>query len=403
MKILFVYPPSSYLNHSMFKHFTYFAETIDLVSKKYSHISVLDCAVEMKNRNQIYEQFRNADRLILLIEPYNIRQSLELMEIYKFMTKTGRTIVYGTAAALVPNYLSMRPEVDFVIANGNFAEAILHVLDSGRLPVTPQDKIINIEVEHHTWGCSLDTNVPLDLYKYWGNGMFEFTVQVGCPFHCSFCSEKILFPTGKGAVFAQRPVEEIISMLKRIRASYSSVYFSATTFTYDREWVTKLCKRIIEEDCIVPWRSDTRVDCLDEELLLLMKKAGLCQLSLGIETFEDGLLKRVNKHQTMDRIMETIHLCKETGVNVKALLILGLPGQTSEEVLRTQELVEKLEIPYRWKEYSPISELHRKDVRKEDVTEELDSFSRNTFLANSIEGISTEKYMQLLFPEGYVR
>ena len=126
-------------------------------------------------------------------------------------------------------------------------------------------------------------------------------------------------------------------------------------------------------------------------------------MSLGIETFEDGLLKRVNKHQTMDRIMETIHLCKETGVNVKALLILGLPGQTSEEVLRTQELVEKLEIPYRWKEYSPISELHRKDVRKEDVTEELDSFSRNPFLANSIEGISTEKYMQLLFPEGYVR
>ena len=71
----------------MFKHFTYFAETIDLVSKKYSHISVLDCAVEMKNRNQIYEQFRNADRLILLIEPYNIKQSLELMEIYKFITK----------------------------------------------------------------------------------------------------------------------------------------------------------------------------------------------------------------------------------------------------------------------------------------------------------------------------
>ena len=95
MKILFVYPPSSYLNHSMFKHFTYFAETIDLVSKKYSHISVLDCAVEMKNRNQIYEQFRNADRLILLIEPYNIRQSLELMEIYKFMTKTQQCMKTG--------------------------------------------------------------------------------------------------------------------------------------------------------------------------------------------------------------------------------------------------------------------------------------------------------------------
>ena len=87
----------------------------------------------------------------------------------------------------------------------------------------------------------------------------------------------------------------------------------------------------------------------------------------------------------------------------KSTAYTGASGTDIGGSVKNAELVEKLEIPYRWKEYSPISELHRKDVRKEDVTEELDSFSRNTFLANSIEGISTEKYMQLLFPEGYVR
>lgn len=56
MNILFIYPPSVYLNHSMFKHFTYFAETVNLVANSGYDVSVLDCGIELFDRRTIYRR-----------------------------------------------------------------------------------------------------------------------------------------------------------------------------------------------------------------------------------------------------------------------------------------------------------------------------------------------------------
>lgn len=406
MKIVFLYPPSPYLNHSMFKHFTYFSETIDIISRTYSDVHVVDCAVELKNRNDLYEEFYGVDFLITLVEPYNIKIAIELMEICKFISPSCKTITFGTASALIPNYLSKQKVIDYIIANGEFAPGILSILNKqdGHMSFI-ENRVVDVHVENgkHTWGCALNADVPIDKYKFWGRRMFEFTVQVGCPYNCSFCSEKILFKSSKYCKFEHRPVDEIIDILKHIKGQFTSVYFSATTFTFDRNWVLELCNRMIDDDCIVPWRTDTRANCLDREMIKTMKKAGLTQLSLGIESLEDRVLASVNKAQTSKSIIDTIKLCKENEVAIKALLILGIPGQTAQDVLSTQRIIEELGIPYRWKEYSPIKELYLMDKDNKDLSPVLEQFSRGTFKANSIPGLSTEDYMNLLFPRGYIR
>lgn len=400
MKVVFLYPPSQYLNHSMFKHFTYFAETIEIISRYINDIEILDCAVEMKSRDEIYASFRNADYLISLVEPYNIFVANELFSICKDVNEKCRIIVYGTAPVLFPNYFFKNIFIDNVISNGNFAEGILNVIIGKN-----NNKMIKplLEKGKHIWGNSLDSRAPLDLYKRWGDGMYEFTVQVGCPYNCSFCSEKILFGEKKGLYFEHRPIEDMIKILSRVKSVYNSVYFSATTFTYDKEWVYELCEEMVNNNCVIPWRSDTRIDCIDEKLLISMKAAGVKQLSIGIESLSDDLLKQVNKGQKRDSIIETVNLCKEKGVNVKALLILGIPGQTADDVYDTQGLIEKMGIPYRWKEYSPIRELHEEDVLGMDISSKIGCFSRHTYNAKSIEGLSPEEYMSLLFPRGYKR
>ncbi len=405
MRLLFMYPPSPYLNHSMFKHYTYFAETIHLVSKWYPQLTVMDCAVEMKSRNEIYDAFRVNDILVLLVEPYNIHTALSLAEIFKDIQPKGKTILYGTAAVLVANFLSQYKQVDNVIANGNFVDGIVNItrcIENGQ----KSNAIIQYpqgDPAERTWGCSLDAPVPLDRYRYFGSKMFEFTVQVGCPYQCSFCSEKLLFPKSSKLLYAQRPVNEIVSIMERVKGHFDSVYFSATTLTYDRDWIIAICEELTKRNCIIPWRSDTRVDCLDPELLQIMKKSGLKSLSLGVESFEDHLLQSVNKRQSAKTVLDQIVMCQENGVDVKALLILGLPGQTAEDVLHTQHMVEKLGISYRWKEYSPIRELYLADRKGDDIALFIDSFSRSSYRANSIPGLTAQQYMSLLFPHGYVR
>lgn len=388
----------------MFKHFTYFSETVDIIEKKYGNVTAMDCAVEIKSREEIYAAFGNHDVLIMLVEPYNVRTALSLMRISKNVNPAICTIVYGTAATLISNYFSKKEEIDVIVANGEFTTNISALIgrleDNKSLP-----KYIKLPTNalDHEWGCALDAPVPLDLYRYYGNKMFEFTVQVGCPFNCSFCSEKLLFPSDNGSVFLHRPVNEIVNILRRIKGGYDTVYFSATTFTYDREWVLEICDMLLSCDCVLPWRSDTRINKLDEELIIKMKQAGMKQLSLGVESFENNLLESVNKKQNADEIIDTIKMCKNNNVDVKALLILGLPGQTIDDVIHTQEMIAKLGIQYRWKEYSPIKELYIKDKRGESIEEELEQFERMEFQTRSIIGLTPDKYMELLFPKGYVR
>lgn len=401
MKIVFLYPPSQYLNHSMFKHFTYFAETIEIVSRYIKNIEILDCAVEMKSRDEIYASFRSADYLLSLVEPYNILAARELFSICKDVNENCKIIVYGTAPVLFPNYFLGIKEIDNIISNGNFAEGILSIVcgESNNI------RIIHpvLKEGRHMWGNALKSGAPLDLYKHWGKGMFEFTVQVGCPYNCSFCSEKVIFGVPKEYYFEQRPVKDMVNILNSIKNEFNSVYFSATTFTYDKDWVNELCEEMVKNKCIIPWRSDTRIDCIDEKILVSMKKSGVKQLSIGIESLSNDLLKKVNKGQRRENIIDKVNLCKENGVNVKALLILGIPGQTAEDVYDTQALIEEMAIPYRWKEYSPIRELHEIDIKGIDISDKINIFSRHTYNVNSIPGLSSAEYMSLLFPEGYVR
>ena len=86
-KILFLYPPTVYANHSMFKHFTYFGETIDVISRYCKNISVLDCAVEQIEQKVIFNNFKDSKLLIMEIEPYNIEVSLSLGNLYKSFNK----------------------------------------------------------------------------------------------------------------------------------------------------------------------------------------------------------------------------------------------------------------------------------------------------------------------------
>lgn len=415
-KVLFLYPPTVYANHSMFKHFTYFGETIDVISRYCKNISVLDCAVEQIEQKVIFNNFKDSKLLIMEIEPYNIEVSLSLGNLYKSFNKNGKIIVYGTAISIMPNYFKNQKLFDYIISDGNFAVSILSILNdilgikypyehkSKYYELTNGEYIVKGDVFQlpvKDWGVGYNKLLPLDKYKFYNNGMFELTVQTGCPFNCSFCSEKILFDKLCGTKY--RDVEDIIKIIKKIGSDFSEIYFSATTMTVSRKWTENLCNRLIEEKIQMPWRTVTRIDCVDEELLVLMKKAGLKKICFGVETFDDKLLEEINKNQNANNVIKILSLCNKLNIKAKALLMLGIPGQTSKSVYDTVKILKELNVEYRFKEYSPIHEAHILDSKNSDISNIIPMFSRYEYRSNSIPGISSEEYMELLFPTNYVR
>ena len=191
--------------------------------------------------------------------------------------------------------------------------------------------------------------------------------------------------------------------MKNIDSDFDEIYFSATTMTVNRKWTENLCNRLIEEKNKMPWRTVTRIDCVDEELLILMKKAGLKKICFGVETFDDKLLEEINKNQNVSNVINILSLCNKLNIKAKALLMLGIPGQTSKSVYDTVKILKELNVEYRFKEYSPIREANVLDSKNSDISDMIPMFSRYEYRCNSIPGISSKEYMELLFPTGYVR
>jgi anaerobic magnesium-protoporphyrin IX monomethyl ester cyclase len=83
----------------------------------------------------------------------------------------------------------------------------------------------------------------------------------------------------------------------------------------------------------------SRVDTVHEELFRLMKSSGCHQISLGIESADEQILKNIRKNIDLDQARAAIALAKKVGIDVKVFIMLGNPGETEESLKKTLHFV----------------------------------------------------------------
>ena len=87
----------------------------------------------------------------------------------------------------------------------------------------------------------------------------------------------------------------------------------------------------------------TRPDCVDEEKLdLIASLPGIVILELGIESCYDRTLARVHRGHTFADTERAVRLAAERGIDTRGHLILGLPGETREMLLRACDRINDL-------------------------------------------------------------
>lgn len=82
-----------------------------------------------------------------------------------------------------------------------------------------------------------------------------------------------------------------------------------------------------------------RAEHLDFDLLKLMKTAGCWMISLGVETGDPDLLAQHRQNPDLGILREKIFLIKKAGIRVKALLMMGLPGETEASIRKSKAYV----------------------------------------------------------------
>ena len=169
----------------------------------------------------------------------------------------------------------------------------------------------------------------------------EFVLTArGCPSACYFCSSP---------KFWQRKVRfrspaRIVEEMTFIRDRYGLIYFSLRddTFTADRARTIEFCRLLIEGRVGILWNCQSRVNALDEELLLWMKRAGCECIQLGVESGSPRILSRLGKTITPAQVEHAAGLIRHVGINLSVYLISDVPGETEGDLRETIELVKRI-------------------------------------------------------------
>lgn len=142
----------------------------------------------------------------------------------------------------------------------------------------------------------------------------------GCPYRCSFC--------GPHFIYRRRSDENIAAELSTMAdAGYQGLILLDDLPFLNEQHVRHFCETI--QPLNMHFRCNLRADLLTPTIAKLLAEAGCCRLQFGIESASQLVLNRIQKGDTT-RNGEAIRICKEYGIESKAMCMFGLPGDDLE-------------------------------------------------------------------------
>ena len=124
--------------------------------------------------------------------------------------------------------------------------------------------------------------------------------------------------------------------------------FMDLAFPLVRDHAIKFCKEIIERGYAKKfrWSTECRVKPLDEELPMLMKKAGCVRVCFGIESGDDKILKALKKNFIVEDVRNAVKFAHKVNLQVDGMFMIGLPGETEGTINKTIEFAIELKLRY---------------------------------------------------------
>ncbi|MBK8790761.1 MAG: B12-binding domain-containing radical SAM protein [Holophagaceae bacterium] len=152
----------------------------------------------------------------------------------------------------------------------------------------------------------------------------------GCPATCNFCNT----PEFWGTSIRFRSAESVLREMRLLRERHGLTYFSFRddTFTANRDRVLKLMDGIQGSGLHPLWNCQSRVNLVDEDRLVAMKRAGCEFMQFGVEHGSERVLQLLDKGTNLRHARRALDLVRKVGMNLGIYLITGIPGETWADV-----------------------------------------------------------------------
>lgn len=213
------------------------------------------------------------------------------------------------------------------------------------------------------WGDKPYHSLDYELKRQFGQKIYKVSLDGGmsCPNRdgtvgtggCTFCSQGGSGEFAVGRNGYPDVWEQIEQAKTRVHRKISGegkyiAYFQSYTNTYAPvDYLRTLFERAITHPDIVALSVGTRPDCLGDEVVALLKELNRQKpvwVELGLQTIHEKTAERIHRGYRLEVFEDAYRRLKEAGLTVVVHVILGLPGETKEEMLETVDYLGKIPV-----------------------------------------------------------
>mgnify|MGYP006086043813 CR=1 FL=1 len=167
----------------------------------------------------------------------------------------------------------------------------------------------------------------------------------GCPYSCfKYC----VYPLQQGRKVRQRSPKKIVDEMEYWKKRNINMFiFRDPVFSINRKHTVEFCEELIQRNLNVRFIIETHLKILDSELLKILKKAGLKAVKVGVESYDENVLKESGRFSvTKDEQLEKIREIEKNDIQISAMFILGFPTDNETTISKTIDYAKKLNTTY---------------------------------------------------------
>ena len=164
----------------------------------------------------------------------------------------------------------------------------------------------------------------------------------GCPYGCTFCDSR-------RTKFISRTAKDVVDEIEHCYNKYGIVafHFEDDTMTLQRNRIIEICEEIIKREIHKKGQTPNgiRASVTDEIMLLKKKKSGCTHITLAPESGSERVIHEIvqkGKDFSHDQLLDIGRSASKIGLKSAAYFILGLPGETIDDLKQTIAYANKL-------------------------------------------------------------
>ena len=211
--------------------------------------------------------------------------------------------------------------------------------DNGKAVVTPDREFVDLTELPILDYTLVDVNA-YSQYLYGCKNLVYVYLSKGCPSQCTFCVNQITHR----CTYRRRSLEHFMKETEVLVKEYGvdGLYFCDELCFKNKEQVYEVCDAFEKSELEFFWGFQTRIGILGEEEFRRCYECGCRWVDFGIESGSKEQLRIMKKGIPYDKIEPTFEICDKLGIISLANFIIGLPGETEDQLRDTVNLANRI-------------------------------------------------------------